>query len=421
MPGKYLFIGGYVATLDDSIGDFDQGAVLVEDGIIKAVGKAEDFSANTTNTEVIDTTDGVVIPGGHADAELQGLRDSGVRAFFCFGMGQDSYGEYPGGEAGWQARVSHVQKLRSTNTPDDLVQAGMSLSQPGTVPFNLTTKEIKFADEHGMLCCSHSCCVANTMICRDIEERKLHKLLLPGHVYIHCNSLSRSEIALIAKTGGKISIAPETEMQMGMGFPPLRYCIEHGLKPPLSIDTSSAVAPDLLSQMRLALQFQRSLDHDAVQESGGVPLEVEFTAHDALIWGTRNGAEAVGLGDKIGTLTPGKRADIVFISSKRALSSSAFPLTTAVLHSYPADVDTIMVDGHIRKRNGALVGQDLEAIRAKAKIGLQRTLKNLDTVPSEMTTPEVKEYIGFADRSTRANVAKAYANESPSSDWLKKN
>ncbi|KAK7430758.1 hypothetical protein QQZ08_002802 [Neonectria magnoliae] len=133
-----------------------------------------------------------------------------------------------------------------------------------------------------------------------------------------------------------------------------------------------------------------------------------------------NGAEAAGLGDQIGILTPGKRADVVFISSKRALSFSAFPLATTVLHSYPADVDTVMVDGHIRKRSIALVGQDLEAIRAKAKIGLQRTLKTLDNVPPEMTTAEVKKYIGFADRSTRANVAKGYANENPSSDWLKK-
>ncbi|KAK7430759.1 hypothetical protein QQZ08_002803 [Neonectria magnoliae] len=174
MSEKYLFVGGYVgyvATLDNSIGAFYQGAVLAEDGIIKAVGKAEDFSANTTDAELIDTTNGVVTPGIvdihrrtsmsltrglgadqslfhflsntymrwlpatsvedmytatlvgalealdsgvttifdsceslhsgiHSDAELQGLRDSGIRAIFYFGTSQDSYGEYPGGEAG---------------------------------------------------------------------------------------------------------------------------------------------------------------------------------------------------------------------------------------------------------------------------------------------------------------------------------
>ncbi|KAF4929649.1 5-methylthioadenosine/S-adenosylhomocysteine deaminase [Colletotrichum viniferum] len=135
-------------------------------------------------------------------------------------------------------------------------------------------------------------------------------------------------MGLVAKTGGKIALATETDIQMGMGFPPLRMALAHGLKPSLSIDTSSASAPDLLSQMRLQLQLQRSLDHHAAHLEHRVSMMMDFGVRDALIWGTRNGAEAVGLGDQIGTLTPGERADIVVITSKRALSGSAFPLGT---------------------------------------------------------------------------------------------
>lgn len=491
MPGKYLFIGGQVTTLDEKIGDFTTGYVLVEDGIIKAVGKSEDLAADTADADVIDTTDGIVIPGmvdthrhvsmsltrglgadqalfhflsntylrwlpatgvedmhtsalvgalealdsgvttildscesfhsgPHADAEFQGLKDSGIRAFYCYGMSQDQYGEHAAGEDGWKARLAHIKSLRLQNEdPDKLVQVGLALSQPGTVPFNLTKAEIEFANELRMLCCSHSCAVVNSIITKDIEERHHHDLLLPGHVYIHCNNFSPSEIKLVAESGGKVSIATETEMQMGMGIPPLRYCIENGLKPSLSIDTSAAVAPDLLSQMRLALQLQRCLDHHAIQQRGEVPSDLEYTARDALIWGTRNGAEAVGLGDKIGTLTPGKKADVVFISNKRHISPSAFPLGTAVLHSTAADVDTVMVDGQLKKRNGSLIGQDLEAIRAKAKIGLQRIMENLKNVPREMTKKEVEEYIIKAERSTRAMIAKAYEDNKVVADWMR--
>nr|XP_036581770.1 uncharacterized protein CTRU02_08342 [Colletotrichum truncatum]KAF6790213.1 hypothetical protein CTRU02_08342 [Colletotrichum truncatum] len=61
MTGKYLITGGYLATLDDSLGDFANGAILVEDGVIKAVGKAEEIKA--PDAEIIDATDGVIIPG----------------------------------------------------------------------------------------------------------------------------------------------------------------------------------------------------------------------------------------------------------------------------------------------------------------------------------------------------------------------
>jgi cytosine/adenosine deaminase-related metal-dependent hydrolase len=491
MSGKYLFTGGQVATLDDELGDFGKGAVFVENGTIKFVGDVADVPIEAADADIIDTTDGIVIPGlvdthrhvsmsltrglgadqalfhflsntylrwlpatsvedmhtsalvgaleaidsgvttildssesfhsgSHAEAELQGLKDSGIRAFFCFSMSEDQYGDAPAGQDGWKARFEHVERMRQANpNKEELVQIGLALTQPGTGPFKLTKTELEYADRMGMLCCSHSCGVVNSMVTKDIIERHHHKLLYPGHVYIHCNGMSPEEVKLVAESGGKVSIATETEMQMGMGIPPFRLCIEAGLNPSLSIDTSAAVGPDLLGQMRLALQMQRCLDHHAVNQRGGVPSDVTFTARDALIWGSRNGAEAVGLGDKIGTLTPGKKADVVFMSNKNHISPSAFPLATAVLHSSQRDVDTVMIGGHIRKRDGVLVGHDMEAVRAKGKLGLQRILKNLENVPPEMTKEQVKQYIVDADRFTRAQLATAYSHDQLKNDWMR--
>lgn len=488
MTGKYLFKGGYVATLDDSLGDYPFGSVLVENGIITAVGHVDDIKS--PDAEVIDATDGVIIPGMvdthrhasmsltrglgadqslfhflsntylrwlpatsvedmelsamvggleainsgvttimdtcesfhsryHAEAELEGLKKSGVRAFFCFGMSDDAYGDAAVGIDGWNARLEHIEKLRESTSSDSLVQIGMALSQPGTVPFDLTKVELEFAEKNGMLCCSHSCGIENSIITKDIEYRAEHGLLKAGHVYIHCTNLTKRELDLIAKSNGKISIATETDMQMGMGIPPIRACIESGINPSLSIDTSSAVAPDLLSQMRLALQMQRCRDNDAVHKTRQVPFDLEYTVRDALIWGTRNGAETVGGINQFGTLTPGKQADIVVITSKNALSASAYPLATAVLHSGPAEVDTVMIKGEIKKLDGRLVGQDVDEIRHKAKAGLERIMNNLANVRPEMTPDEVREYFLRAENMTRANLAKAYFGEGVRGDWMR--
>ncbi|OQE23220.1 hypothetical protein PENSTE_c009G02445 [Penicillium steckii] len=478
MTGKYLLTGGYVATLDDSLGDFTKGAVLVEDGVIKAVGNIEDLSA--TDAEMIDTTDGVVIPGmvdthrhvsmaltrglgadqsllhflsntylrwlpatgvedmqlsafvgalealdcgvttiidtcesfhskEHAEAELQGLKESGIRAFFAYGMCDGEYNGAPVGKDAWKARLDHLAEMHAANpSHQSLVQVTLQLSIPGTVPFSLTAAEIKFAQENNMLCCSHSCGLKNSVISTGLDERADNDLMLPGHVYIHCTNLSDRQIQLIAKTEGKVSIAMETDMQMGMGIPPIRNCLKHGIQPSLSIDTSTAVAPDLLSQMRLALQTQRLLDNEAIHSQRQVPMHLDYNVRDALRWGTRNGADAVGLGDLIGTITPGKRADLVFLSNKRFLTPSAYPLGTAVLHSTAADVDTVMVNGVVKKRDGQLVGHDVEVIRQKAKAGLQRIFENLEKMRPEMTPEEISKYLEDAERFSRINLGQAY-------------
>ncbi|KAJ2996796.1 hypothetical protein NUW58_g859 [Xylaria curta] len=98
------------------------------------------------------------------------------------------------------------------------------------------------------------------------------------------------------------------------------------------------------------------------------------------------------------------------------VDASAFPLATAVLHSTPADVDTVMVDGKIRKRDGHLVGQDVQDIRERAKAGLQRIMANLSQKRAEMTSDEVRQYVLNVERLTRANLAKAYSEEASTCD-----
>ncbi|RSL73980.1 hypothetical protein CEP53_000599 [Fusarium sp. AF-6] len=491
MSGKFLIAGGYVASLDDSLEDFANGAVLVEDGIIKAVGRAEDIS--DPDAEFINATEGVVIPGmidthrhvsmsltrgigvdqhlwhflsntylrwlpstsaedmrlsalvgaleaiesgvttimdtcesfhsaEHADAELQGLKESGIRAFFCYGMSADQYGDVLEGRAVWEARMSHVKQMvldERSEQREDIVRIALQLSQSGTTPFSWMGDELALAQEHGLLCCSHSTAFPNSNLTNDVETRADFGFMHPGHVYIHNTNLADHEMSLIAKSGGKIALSTDTDVQMGMGYPPLRLALQHGPRPSLSIDTSSFSPPDLLSQIRLQLQVQRGLDHDTEHRARRPALKMDFTARDGLIWATWNGAEAVGMEDKIGTLTPGKRADIVILTSKRSLSGSANPFGTAVMHSTPVDVDFSMVDGKVMKRDGQLVNVDVPAIRKKAREGLQRILENLKTARPELTQAEIENFFRMGEKSHRANVAEAYVHMVEVGDYLR--
>lgn len=476
-----------MATMDDSVGEFDHGAVLVEDGVITAVGRADELPA-TPDVQVIDTTDGVAIPGfvdthrhtslslfrgiatdqslmrflpncyqrwlpavdvegihtasfvsaleainsgvttvldcveapssrQHAEANLQALKDSGIRGFFCYGMSDGQYEGCSHGRAAWDAHLAHLDDMYRLRNDHQLVRVGLQTSHPGLVPFEQTEKEIRFGQERGMLTCSHTAPFMNTNLHNGVKELADNGLLLPGHVHIHCTSLTNHEMGLLAASGGKVSIATETEIQMGMGVPPIRASIEHGIKPTLSTDTTSIVAPDYLAQMRLALQLQRFLDNDAAHASRRAPTRIDLGVRDVLAWATRNGADAVGMADQIGTLTPGKRADLIFISSKRFLSTSAFPLGTAILHSSSADVDTVMIDGVIRKRAGQLIGYNLESIRAKANAGLQRVMAKLPDLQPEITGQELDRFLHDAERLTRANLAGAYAAREVRNSW----
>lgn len=481
MSAKYLFINGYVATMDDALGDFPDGALLVEKGVIRAVGTAADFGG--VDADVIDAGGGVIMPGmidthrhtcaailpaagadhsllqlinnaflrffppmtaddlyitsligaieavdngvttildccevcksfDYARANMQALLDSGIRGFFSYGMNDE---DYPGGPAGGAAaheeRLADIAKLHDTG--NDLVRVAMGLSHLGTVPFEETEAEIRFAQDRSMLCCSHTGAPKGTVLSNGIRERYDRGLMLPGHVYIHCPSLTYREWQLIAETGGKVSLAPETNMQMAMGMPPFRACMDHGIDISISTDTVHCGSPDLLSAMRLGLQLQRALDNEKALDMGLVPTRIALSVRDALIWGTRNGANALGLGSKIGTLVPGKQADIVIVNRKRAFVPSAHPLGTTVLQASGGDVDAVMIGGKIRKRDGELVGYDLDAIRTRGRATFDRLVENMAKLPPEMTKAELDELLVTTERTARINFARAYRDGVP--------
>src|SRR6185503_15793490 len=148
--------------------------------------------------------------------------------------------------------------------------------------------------------------------------KQLHDLGLlgPDTTYVHCCYFSEEEWRLVADSGGTVSIAPQVETQMGHGWPPVMKAIEFGLRPSLSIDVVTTVPGDMFTQIRSAFGTERArVNAIAWQANEPVP-DTMLTAKDMLGMATLNGAHVVGLEDKVGSLTPGKKADVVLIDAR---------------------------------------------------------------------------------------------------------
>ncbi len=156
-----------------------------------------------------------------------------------------------------------------------------------------------------------------------------------------------------------------------------------GAAPSVGIDLESVVGPDLFTEARVALASQRALDNAAERaRSGGIPATSTIPAGEALDWITTRGAAMLKMSDRIGSLSPGKQADIAVMSlGPLAMWPVHDAVATVVMQGAGARVRDVLVAGRFCKRKGELLGVDLAAIRARLAASGERILGRLD-VPS---------------------------------------
>jgi cytosine/adenosine deaminase-related metal-dependent hydrolase len=225
-----------------------------------------------------------------------------------------------------------------------------------------------------------------------IKEMNAEALLGPDQVHVHCNTLDDAEWKMLAGAGGKVSISPETELNMGMGHPVFEQCRRYGIHPTLSCDITSLNSGDLFSQMRMGLANARCTDNDVVNRRGAMPRSLTFKARDALRWATLNGAEACGMESTIGSLRAGKHADIVVIGGPESLRfrPKIDPIGSVVFQSTAHDVRNVLIAGKLMKQNGTLVGVDLPRTLDRAESSAaaiqERVRRSARTPPPQLTT-----------------------------------
>jgi 5-methylthioadenosine/S-adenosylhomocysteine deaminase len=414
VPGRSVLLkGGIVLSLDPRVGDFDSADVLITGSKIAAVG--QNLKNVPADAVVLDASQSIVMPGfvdthrhmwegqlrgvlpdgrlsdytrditgaaraifrpedarvgdlvsalgainagvttvldwshignspEHTDAAIDGLRESGLRSVYAFG----------GGAGGPKNQFPQdIRRLRRQHfsSSDQLLTLAMATG-PDAASWAV-------ARDAGAPITLHVNGAGSLL--------PVASSMRSDCTYIHCNLLTDAEWRLIASTGGHVSIAAPIEMEMGHGVPPVQQALDHGLRPSLSVDVETEMPGDLFTQMRTVFTLQR-MQVMARERAGEQNTPKLLTVKEVVEFATIQGAKDNALDTKIGTLTPGKDADIILLRHDRV---NVTPLNNAygsvVLGMDTSNVDTVFIAGKMMKQNGQLVGVDLAHVNRQAR------------------------------------------------------
>lgn len=291
-----------------------------------------------------------------SDASIQALKESGSRAFYCHGVSADLRKWFHNSDLRHPAAEAHRVRSQHFSANDGLVRFGMALRGPvGTTPA-ANRADFALARELDAPITVH--------IDGPGELTSMRDYMGPDTCYVHCCRSTDEELMMVRDSGGHISVSLEGEMAFH-NAPVTKRILELGMKPSFSIDGGGSYSTDMFIQMRMGLQELRMRHLEEHWSKTGSPLmSMPYTSRDALAWGTIDGARQFGLEDVVGTLTPGKQADIVLIRyDSLHMSPMNYPHSMVVETASPRDVDTVLVAGEIKKRDGKLVGVDIERVR----------------------------------------------------------
>jgi len=315
-------------------------------------------------TTLLDWSHNLATPA-HSDAAIEGLKDSGARAVFAHGSGNEQWSNLP-------SPIPHsddVKRLRDEyfSSEDQLVTLAMALRGPQFATKEATLADYALAKEVGTRITVH---VGDGEWgrSRPIEWLRENDLLSDQVTYVHCNELADDELMMIADSGGTASVAATVEMQMGHGWPATGRLLDAGIRPSLSVDVCSSIGGDMFGLMQTAISSQRALDHaKGVEDGTGLSDTLRLSCKDMVEFATLQGAIACGLDDKVGSLTPGKEADVIMIKTDTlALTPMNNPWGAVVYAAHAGNVDTVLVKGRVVKRDGKLTDVDVDRVRRLA-------------------------------------------------------
>lgn len=416
--GGVLLHDAHIVSMDPAIGDLDRGDVLVRAGRIVAVGARLD----APGAERIDMRGRVLMPGfvdthwhmwnsiargfdsssvgpftktmaalakvwtpaasalsvklacaqaveagittvnnwahnikspDFADAELTALRASGLRGRFSFGYPQALLPD----ELMDLTALEDIKRREFRSA--GLIDLGVSMRGPDRSAPAIWRREIAAARALGLPVTMHLASDRASAAKGFISVMHAEKFLGPDVQVVHATHASKRDLALLKDAGSPLSISPWTELEVGYGVPPLADMAASGVEMGLSVDNMIlAGQADMFSVMRLAIDLaagQRS-------QQGVIPNR------RALEWATIGGARGLGISSVTGSLTPGKRADLIAIDKGALNTMPVRNVDIMLTHSArPSDVDLVMIDGVVHKRDKRLVGLDVAALLSEAE------------------------------------------------------
>jgi len=331
----------------------------------------------------------------HADAAIDGLAETGIRSVFAFGFPNTSiqtwwFGpDWTGSVERIDGAVAHDVRKRLS---DDTALITMALATRGTnfCKPDVVRYEWELAKELGINITVHVAMDRFGHTKGQLHALKELDLLYPNTTYIHSSHLDDEEWLIVRDSGGNVSLAPQIELQMGHGWAPAQKADKLGIPVGLSSDVATTASADQFTQMHCILSSERGRRHQVAWDEGldgntGTPDLI--TARDALRWATIDGARVAGVGDYTGSITPGKKADLVIIDGSAVnVAPIIDPVAAVVCAADISNVETVIVDGVIRKRNFRLV-QDLGSARQEVLRSRDWLVEQIPAEPTWITTP----------------------------------
>lgn len=426
-PGRRVLIkGGAVLSMDDAVGNFAIGDVLVDGTKIVAVGANIDAS----DAAVIDAKGKVVMPGfvdthhhqfetalrsqlsngilindgrpanaanyyetilqgfamvyrpedvyinelfagiaqldagvttvmdvsqihhspEHSDAAIEGLRDAGRRGVFGYFEGWGERAKYPADAA----RIKQ-QYFSSSDQLTTMIMGG-EIYLPGYEAAWQIGRELDLPIALHV--------VGTFGMQPTFDELGAAGLFGEDNIFIHMTGMSDDGWKYARDAGAHISLSVPIEMQMRHGTPPIQRAIDMGMSTSLSTDVECTMTADFFTQMRGLITLQRMFANEKALSGQDYPDLMNCT--QAIRHATMGGAEGLKLDHKIGSLTPGKDADIILLDAEA--------INVAPLNNVPGavvtlmernNVDTVMVAGQVKKWRGEMLGFDIARLRAE--------------------------------------------------------
>jgi cytosine/adenosine deaminase-related metal-dependent hydrolase len=323
------------------------------------------------------TTDHLYLfPRGQArliDAEIAAARDLGIR--FHPTRGSMSRGQSQGGlppddvcQDEEEILADSRRLIREYHDPRPRAMTRIALAPcaPFSVSEDLMRRTADLARENGLRLHTHLAETRDeerycqeTYGCRPVEFLRRLGWLGPDVWLAHCVHLSAEEIFVLGATGTGVAHCPSSNFRLGSGIAPVRAMLEAGVPVGLGVDGSASNdSSNMLAEARQALLAHR-LDADPARW---------ITADEVLWMATRGGARCLGR-DDVGSLEPGKAADLILIETRRLsyAGGGSDILAALVFSPWPEPVDTVIVNGRLVVKEGRVSGLDVPALVEKAE------------------------------------------------------
>jgi cytosine/adenosine deaminase-related metal-dependent hydrolase len=289
----------------------------------------------------------------HSDAAIKGIADSGRRAAFGY---FESAGAVPGNQYPTDARRIKKQYFSSNDQLMTMIMGG-EIYLPGYDAAWAIGREL------GIPIAAHI--VGSFGMGPTFDALAAAGKFGPDNLFIHMTGMSDMSWQKVDEAGAGVSLAVPIEMIMRHGEPPILKALSLGIQPSLSVDVECTLTADMFTQMRTAMALQRGLVNQMALDQGNpAGLPALLTTRDVLRFATMEGARDLKLDHKIGSLTPGKEADIVLLNAEAINVAPLNVVPGAVVSLMErSNVETVIVAGQIRKWKGRLLDVNLDKLR----------------------------------------------------------